>query len=319
MRNRYIYIIVAVTAVMSACTRTEIESRNDSISFKPVAAKATKTIISGTEYPTSESFVVSAFHNGTDAYFEDLTASHGSTYWETSPAQYWPLNGSLTFRAYSPASAGLTIDSDGVSVSDYTVQTAAQQTTDLCYASATVADCSQHPDSVPLTFSHALTQVVFRVKAAEYYNTNAQTVSLAVTSMSIGGVFSIGDLLSSGTWDNLNSLYTYSLSSSSTPLTYDADHLPETTVISSALYIPQELSGVATLNVGYSIVQETNTTTYTLTNPPVSIPLAGTITEWLPGKKYIYTITIGMNNVITFTASAVNWLEENEEIIVEET
>ena len=320
MRRRdsiYIYIIGAL--LLSACSKSEADRPDNVISFAPVAAKPTKAIISGTTYPTSESFVVSAFHNGTAAYFEDLTAtySNSNSLWATTEAQYWPLGGSLDFIAYSPASAGLTIDAtDGVTATDYTVQTTAQMTTDLCYASATVADCSNHPDAVPLTFSHALSQIVFRVKAAAYYTTNTTTVALSMTSLSLSGIYSVGDF-AAGAWSNQNTAYTYTLSNSATSLTYDGNNDPNVIDVCAYLYLPQTISADARLNVGYTISQTVSGTPFTVENPPVSIPLRNTVTEWQPGKKYIYTINIGLDNLITFTASTVAWEEKSGGVVVE--
>ena len=320
MRKRHLYIIVAtvVAALASACMKDEADK--PVISFSPVASKATKAIISGNDYPTGESFVVSAYHEGVDLYFEDLTAGYaitqnGTKLWETSESQYWPLDGSLTFNAFSPASAsasGVTIDADGISASDYTIQNTTQMTTDLCYASATVADCSDHPDYVSLVFSHALSQVVFRVKAAAYY----ANTTISMTSLSLIGIYSEADF-SGGAWENQSTEHTYSLSSVPTALTYSGT-TPVAADVCSYLYLPQTFGPNAALRVGYSITQRVSDTDYTLTNPPVSIPLSGSISQWEPGKKYIYTINIGMDNVITFTASAVGWQDENANIIVEE-
>lgn len=315
MRKRYLYIIVAtvVAALASACMKDEADK--PVISFSPVASKATKAIISGNDYPTGESFVVSAYHEGTDAYFEDLTASYNSTLhlWETSESQYWPLGGSLTFNAYSPAAAnGVSIDASGITASNYTIQTSEQMTTDLCYATATVDDCATHPDAVTLTFSHALSQVVFRVKAAAYY----ANTTISMTSLSLIGIYSEADF-SGGAWENQSTEHTYSLSSVPTALTYSGT-TPVAADVCSYLYLPQTFGPNAALRVGYSITQRVSDTDYTLTNPPVSIPLSGSISQWEPGKKYIYTINIGMDNVITFTASAVGWQDENANIIVEE-
>lgn len=309
----------------TACSKSEVEKPDNSISFTPVASKATKAIISGTTYPEGESFVVSAYHNGTNAYFEGLTASYsltqnGTKLWATSQEQYWPLSGSLDFYAYSPSSAssyGVDIDAtNGVTATGYTVQDNTQMTTDLCYASASVADCENHPDSVPLTFSHALTQVVFRVKAAAYYTTNTTTVALSMTSLSLSGINSVGDF-AAGAWTNQNTAYTYTLSTTETALTYDGSHVPNVIDICTYLYLPQTISAHASLNVGYTISQTVSGTPYTVENPPVSIPLRNTVTEWQPGKKYIYTINIGLDNLITFTASTVAWDDISGGVVVE--
>ena len=322
MRNKLTYLLIAAAAIMaSACTRTHADKPDNSIHFSPVAAKSTKAIISGTTYPTDESFVVSAYVNGTDSYFEDNLASYSnaSSLWETSESQYWPLSGSLDFVAYSPSSAqGISVSANGISAEDYTIVSGGQMTTDLCYAGATVADCSNHPEYVQLTFSHALSQIVFRVKAADYYTNSSRQVTISLTSLAMAGIYSVGDF-SDGIWGNQESENTYSLSATPTPLTYDANDDPETVDICSYVYIPQELGPNAELRVGYQVKY-----TYpaaepdSLVNAPVSIPLGSNVTEWQAGKKYIYTISIGMDNLITFTASAVGWLDENDNIIVEE-
>lgn len=322
MKKRLVKYVIAAVAVLaaSACTKTELREERRAISYAPVAAKPTKAIIEGTTYPTSESFIVSAYLNGTAAYFENLTAGYSSTlgYWETSTAEYWPLGGSLTFNAYSPASAsGLSIGTNGVTATDYTIQTSTQMTTDICYASATVADCANHPAYVPLVFSHALSQVVFRVKAADYYTTASNDVALALTSLGLSGINSVGDF-ANGTWSNQETPFTYTIKSNSdspTVLTYDSvANTPETIELGSYLLLPQTLPVTARLNVGYRIAQ----TMGYLDNPPVSIPLGATIAAWEPGKKYIYTLNIGMNDVITFTVSTVGWQDANDNIIVEE-
>lgn len=319
MRNR-VFILILGAVLASACVKSTIDLQDRSIAFAPVASKATKAIIQGTTYPTSESFKVNAYLDGTDAYFQNQTASYSSSLhlWETETSQYWPLDGSLTFYAYSPATAsGISISADGVSATDYTIQTSAQMTTDLCYASATVGDCSAHPESVPLQFSHALSQVVFRVKAAAYYSNAQRTVTLSMTSLSLSGIYSVGDF-ADGAWENQGSEHSYTLSNSSTTLTYNQSNEPETTLVCSYLFLPQEFGSNAALNVGYTVVQTVSGSNYTLENSPVTIPLSGNITQWEPGKKYIYTLNIGMNNVITFTAAAVGWQDVPQNIIVEE-
>lgn len=293
---------------LSSCSKGD--RAREAISFMPVAAKATKAIINNSTYPTTEAFIVSAYYGGTTPYFTDHTATYVNDSWVTTPAEYWPLSGQLVFHAYSPASAGLTIDADGVSATGYAITTPAQMETDLLYASATVADCSTPPGAVPLVFSHALSQVVFQVKAAAYYSEN---VSFALTALLLDGIYSVADF-SAGTWSNWSDANTYLISSSTTTLTYDDKDEPETKTLGAFLFLPQTLSQDAALYVGYSIAQSN---LGTLVNPPAPIPLGDVIEEWLPGKKYVITLSIGLNNLIEFTASAMNWTEEYSGMVVE--
>lgn len=317
MKRKFLILLLSGAALVLSCSRADIELPGNSISFKPVAAKSTKAIINGTTYPTDQTFAVSAYHNGSAEYFADLTASYspGIALWETSVSQYWPLGGSLTFVAFSPSTAGASITSAGVSLTGYVDSTAAQMATDLCYATYTVADCAAHPASVPLTFSHALAQVVFRVKAAAYYGSN---VSLAMNSLSITGINSTGDFSSAASpmWSNQATARTYPLSSSATAMTYGEGNAPDAIDVCSNLFIPQSISADARIIVGYSVTQNVSSVDYTLTNAPVSIPLRGTVTQWEPGKKYIYTLNIGMD-AITFTATASDWNEIDGGFVVQ--
>ena len=185
-------------------------------------------------------------------------------------------------------------------------------TTDLCYATATVADCASHPDAVDLVVSHALTQVVFRVKAASY----TSAVSMSLNSLSLAGIYSVGDFnsASANKWSGQESAQTYTLSNSVTTLTYTGT-TPDVIDICSYVYIPQELGANAAISLSYSITQNVNSTDYTLTTP-ITIPLGGAITEWEAGKKYIYTLNIGPD-LITFSASALGWTEVDHGIVVE--
>lgn len=320
MRHRQAYLILALAAaLLSACTISEITSSK--ISFAPVASKATRAIITGTTYPDSVHFIVSAYHEGSVPYFEDQEASYNSTIdlWATAQDQYWPLGGTLTFKAFSPAGlrSAVAIDqTNGVTATDYTIQNTTRMTTDFCYATATVDDCSNHPESVTLTFSHALSQVVFRVKAADYYNDATHSVSITLDSLKMNGIYSVGSFADSTWTPDTNSEYSYSLSNTGTALTYTSQ-LPDTLTLCEYLFVPQTLGANAALSVGYSIDQTVNSTTFTFGNSPVTIPLRGTITQWLPGRKYIYTLSVGLNNNITFTATTTAWQDSGDSVVVE--
>ena len=79
MRKKYLYLYIASAALLAcSCVKTDNGLPDNSIVFSPVASKATRAIISGASYPTTESFVVSAFYNGSYSYFEDLAVSYSS-------------------------------------------------------------------------------------------------------------------------------------------------------------------------------------------------------------------------------------------------
>ena len=135
-----------------------------------------------------------------------------------------------------------------------------------------------------------------------------------MTSLSMDGICSVGDFTGSA-WENQNTEFNYALHGISTVLTYDGT-TPVTTDVCSYLFVPQTLGPNAAINVGYSVDFGGGRI---LNNPPVKVALGGTITEWEPGKKYIYTLNIGLDNVITISASTVGWSDQGYNIIVEES
>ncbi len=284
---------------LSSCSKGD--RAREAISFMPVTNQATKAIIDGSSYPTDEEFVVSAYYGGTAPYFQNLLATHSATenYWETATVEYWPLEGSLTFQAYSPADVsavsegGVSIASDGFTIADYTIQSATQMTTDLCFATVTVDDCSVHPASVPLTFNHALSQIAVQVKAKDS-GTSSDDFSLSLTSLTIGGVNSTGSY-SDGEWD-VDTPFTYTLWN--TPETLPSDSFMN---LDPCVFLPQVL-GEVTLTVSYQINngndQDSNT---------VVLNLANSVTEWEAAKKYTISITIGFDDNVELTLSIEPW------------
>ena len=305
-----LYLIVSVaTLAASACLKQD--PARQVISFTPVAtAPATKAIIEGESYPLDESFVVSAYYGGSTAYFENSHVSYSdlSDSWSSTPAEYWPLEGSLTFQAYSPYGvSGVSLSSSGATATSYTVQTVAQRTTDLCFASASVADCSNPPESVDLEFHHALSQVAIRVRAAEYYSTGDYTYTLQLTSLELRDVKSVGNYSGSG-W-SVNTNYNYTVFNTPTALTYDAenDNAPVFLDACQYLFLPQELDG-ATLRVGYRLTRTKDEETTEMKNTTVSLDLsAGSVTEWEAGRLYQYSIDISLDDNVALTLEVQPW------------
>ena len=120
---------------------------------------------------------------------------------------YWPLQGKLTFVAYSPitgtgAPSSATFSKAGVlTLNDFTVQTTVASQVDLLYSNVAAdknANESYYTDSdnsknsqtagndkgVNIQFKHALSQIVFRAKAAEDIYTN-RGLSFKVNSLTV--------------------------------------------------------------------------------------------------------------------------------------
>lgn len=323
---RHILIVIAALAMVS-CMKETIVTR-DAISFAPVASKPTKAIIEGTTYPEDVPFAVSAFYNGSAPYFSGVTArpAAASSYWETSSPEYWPLDGSLTFYAYSPGtSTGATTSAaTGVAFSNYTVD----HETDLCIASYTETNCAQHVSpSVPLQFTHALSQIVVKIRQTQNYNAEinnkSNIVAITVNELSLKDMYVNAAFaqLPTPTWsitqESETGDYEFSLGNSGYALTAGA----AAQQVGRLLTIPQSLEGIY-LHTVYTVRQTVtdNTTDETevfSVTTPVDIPLSQYLSSWACGKKYIYTISFGLEP-IEIQASTEDWVADGGEIIVEE-
>ena len=323
---RHILIVIAALAMVSCMKETIVE--RDAISFAPVASKTTKAIIEGNDYPDNVPFAVSAFYNGSALYFSDVTARPTAALncWETTSPEYWPLDGSLTFYAYSPGtSAGATTSAaTGVAFSNYTVD----HETDLCIASYTESNCAQRASStVPLQFTHALSQIVVKIRQTQNYNAEinnkSNIVAITVNELSLKDMYvnAAFTQLPTPTWSitqqSETGEYEFSLGNSGLALTAGA----AAQQVGLLLTIPQSLEGVC-LHTVYTVTQTVTDNTTSETNvftvtTPVDIPLSQNLSSWACGKKYIYTLSYGLEP-IEIQASTVEWVADGGEIIVEE-
>lgn len=330
------HILFAAVLLLAGCTKLEInDKRGESpISFRPVGRMMTKAILEGSVFPDDQTFLVGGYYNSSATYFEGLEASSvtvdGVTLWGTDPIMYWPLSGRLDFIAYSPANvaaatgATITVDpADGISATGYTND----GDTDFMYAISTVNDCDAHPDAVPMTFEHALTQLVIKVKQEQDYDSDisgySNIVRMTVNDLTLSGIYNSGNFDQSATpkWTLTGNTTSFSLSTSGLALDNRAS---EPVMLSRTLMLPQSLS-TAVISGSYTIQQtitlngdltgETTTVkTFTL---PITIPLSSYGSEWSPGYKYIYTLSFGLES-IQVSARTSDWLPGGDEITIEE-
>jgi len=329
--RRIIYNICALcvfAGVTLSCARSEVDLDDRVMRFSPATAKVTKTIIDGTTFPTDSTFVVSAIHtNGT--YFDNLVASYDSSVslWATSDPQYWPLSGALAFYAYAPSAiatySGTTLsidDSDGVYAADYTCD----GVTDFLYASYLVDDCENHPESVPMTFSHALSQIVVNVKQKADYtaeiSNKTNVVTITVDSVSVRGAYVKADFvqLPDAEWLITQNSETGELQLGGNQALHYGD---DPVQLGRILTIPQSLTSV-TIHTVYTVTQTITDNTTSETNvlsvkTPADVELSTFLSAWECGKKYVYTISYGLDP-IEVTATTVDWTAVSGVIIVEE-
>lgn len=225
MKKNLLLLTLAGLA-LAGCTSDENLSENASkarIRFEaPLMSKVTRAVtgeISGTDYPTAESFGIygiqySGNFNGWSgstevkdfwtggntptvetASYKDVFEGHTGV-WATAGDYYWvddPYK--LAFAAYSPSDAKndatISYDAAGFTFADFTVKNNVAEQYDLMYSDRQY-DCTRSPyanTGVPLKFNHALSSIVF-----------AATESVNDMEYEITGVKLIGQIDNEGTF-----------------------------------------------------------------------------------------------------------------------
>ena len=342
------YWILGVCLCAVACYHGEENHRDirRNIEFTAVVSHTTKSIIATTSYPQDRPFVVDALlsQSGTSGepasyLFRAETASYDSDMasWKTAEDYRWPESGILEFYAYSPASQEATIDSENGVVADIAIKDMEDAQNDFCYAYSS-EHCSGHPVTVPLVFSHALTQVAFKVKLQRNYESrvdtgdllqeNAFTVSL--DSMRVRGLLTEGHFVQTPfSWTPVEGSYRDFWLYRGDPIVmgYDSLGLPASSYVATILAIPQELSDRAILDEWHTVrVHSTLTNrltgdvTVTEYELPLSAskPLLSVSRRWIAENKYTYLFTLGLSKETgQLAATRTDWTESKEKFIDE--
>ena len=276
-------------------------------------------------------------------YMNAITVTHDATInagsddgtegaWKPVTTYYWPKNGKLTFSAYSPADAanhttGIECDAKtGLSISSFTVQAAPADQYDLLYSdraynkTSSFGEVNAMYDGVDLQFRHALSSIHVYVKTDMTYPDGTITVN----KVELQNVYKSGDFkesLVSGTeaesattanWVGQHNSGTIVLGSTDQPVVYDKAKYGTTSML-----IPQAFNhnadGITTLYVEYTIKNGDGTTlgqraSFKLNEYAGKLNGAdtGLISQWVKGYRYIYTLTIGVNQVY-FAPAVEDW------------
>ncbi|MGN0188118.1 MAG: fimbrillin family protein, partial [Candidatus Cryptobacteroides sp.] len=213
MMKRIKDIFAAVTALLTlilpaSCLRVEPEdapSADCPVTFsRPVVTSARSKAVTGslTDYPTAEDFTVYAFYSPDD--FNGWKADKGQLYmdgiktsydalingWRPSQTYYWPKNGKLTFAAFSPSDASMTVSygEDGFKFTGFEVlatQDADNRQYDLLYSERSMNRTSSTGgvsySGADINFRHALCTVRFKFRLSQNFEGGSAVTIKAVT------------------------------------------------------------------------------------------------------------------------------------------
>ena len=325
--KKSLFIMALGAIALTSCSQDEIiEVQKDAISFAAFSDNASRA--TETTTATIESFKVWGVvnENGNNiSYFDPdgVVLNVTANQMNIASGYYWPT-GTMDFYAVSPANianASLGTPSafatNSAGIADVVVANANTQT-DILYALTTGQ--TKTTADVPLSFQHALSQVVFKVKIAEDVQ---QKIEVKINDVTLSKLVKKGSFAfpktattsdGVGSWtlsEEAEDLLDYMIAPNATIENYTEDG--EGALVNNVsaetepmLVLPQAKAIAATQSAGVwdsngLFILDTTVaakydregiagdyeTSINLVNTPTYIPVTF---NWEPGKKYIYTI-----------------------------
>ena len=283
--------------------------------------------------------------NNLEVIYKPSINDNGTTKagWAPSFPVFWPKtdNAKLTFAAYSPSDANEfnpVYNNTGLSFTGFTPKPTVADQYDLMYSSRSynrtastneltsgTGHTTSSYDGVDILFHHALSSINFKAKtAANYSDTEIKIQKITINNAYTKADFSENitnetTYASSPAWSNFQTPRNY--------VVYDSETSALSTTVTEllgkpALLIPQRMDGTdATtaqeikVTVNYTIkvgdgeaVAQTGVVSFKNgNNGNYFTDGTNAIEAWERGKRYTYTISIGLNNIIYFSPEVDNW------------
>jgi len=286
---------------MASCSKDESTGINNGNAIDFRAAMQTRA--SETTMANITNFFVTALDKNNANYFSDAEFTKDGAFFTSTPAYYWPSDGSnLSFFAYSPSAADLdatvTINSTTKTLADFEPATTIADQKDFITATATGSKTDEAA-GVALTFGHRLSQIEIKAK-----NTNDGYV------YKVQGV-RIGQPVSKATFDFGTTSWQLGSVKTNYEATYAGSEKTLTGTAASimaeeddnAMLIPQQLTAwtpdtdKTNTNKGAYLAVKVNITTKdgARVYPVASVGeydwvAVAVDTNWQPGQKYVYTL-----------------------------
>ena len=268
----------------------------------------------------------------TDKAAKYVTAKGG---WAFDPTYYWPAYGYLSFVALSPSIDKVTTydATNGFKITEWSQGASETAIVDLMYSDesrdhekAMYTETGDNVDEgsaytykgVDIMFNHALSYLVFKVKTKENYSgtTQFQLTKITLSNICTTGNFQQkdGGVLKTDPWTEASSnLGTYVAFDHERVNPVTASPFGEIEFSSSSVNVPETsgkqiillpqalVDGQQKLTINYQI----KTADSTWIDQVQEIDLYdGSIKNWEMGKKYIYTLSISMTEIILDPAVA---------------
>lgn len=166
LMKKQLFLVVVAALAMASCSKDESTGINNGNAIDFRAAMQTRA--SETTTANITNFFVTALDKNNANYFSDAEFTKDGAFFTSTPAYYWPSDGSnLSFFAYSPSAADLgatvTINSTTKTLADFEPATTIADQKDFITATATGSKTDEAA-GVALTFGHRFPRSRSRLK-----------------------------------------------------------------------------------------------------------------------------------------------------------
>ncbi|MBP5572025.1 MAG: fimbrillin family protein [Bacteroidales bacterium] len=357
MKTNQLILAAALVALAASCNKEEFTTPgatlDNEIGFTAVTKKATKAndaIISGATYAHDNTFNVWGWQSQ-EGDFSEFAADAASNFmsnltiewtkgrdntraedWRNADNYYyWPFTGKISFLAIHPSTVAptstgwdATNKKPQATIENYTV--VGKDSTDLMFANAAG---SRRADALPIVFSHALSQIQFRVRTD--YDYTQDGVVFKVDSVKLNNIDLTGNVAYENdviTWsENDTQTVSKDYYKQSDTVHYAASDAAAALYGRALVMIPQPANaddpataGVlegTTITIGYTMKQKDYAAisgTVTVAAPWTKVKEGATdydpaeaIAAWEPGKKYMYTLNFKLNEIL-FDPTVTDWV-----------
>lgn len=339
--KKVVLFMTSAMLLFAGCAKEELTSEPQEIGFRAYNFKQTKAPVEGAVYGTdAPNFKVFAALDREGNYLTNFASSE--SYFSTEVAYdgadaykiwrpwsgnafikyYWPMSGSLTFVAVSPATANSAFANQAatLTVTDFSSSTTVAEQADLMYSKITSALDLKSANTVPydgsvktgvpVVFNHALAQVAFMAENKEASANTIQINKIQITNVANKGTLTVvKDVASSdnGLVDGWKTTTTDDATFVSLSSAFGLDNAEKGLGL-PLMIMPQTLADDIMLEVTYTMTHINNEDVPD-TQKTVSKKLSEIVGATLnANKKYTITLAIGADEIL-FSPSIVEWSE----------
>ena len=321
--KKLIYISL-ILGILSACTKSGVlYEQTGEISFRPVAAKATKGAVTGSEYPKDKEHnfrvwswwgdvpagtLLKDFPAYPDMFINkgEFTNRTGGNSWGGVTPYYWPTKGSLMFAGYSPADAramnfSYSWVNHTMTINTYTQPTDISKTHDLMWFDVTersyidnsnMSSNDVEVNGVPVIFRHLLSWLTFRFHIKEGASSTYILTDVTLKNIETEANFTSRPATGAAEWTNHYLAADIDVWRGTQTITSEPKILEATQ--NGVIVIPQSCAAEdAQLEITYKTSEGGTSQTKT-----VYLTAGADGHIWKSGKHYTYTLTFGNNEIL---------------------